>query len=189
MTLKETDHDLIQAFITQGDRRSFNSLILKYQDQVYNFCYRFLGNHDDAEDTAQEVFIKLYQKLQLFRFESSFSSWLYRVMMNACKETVRSKQYKMRKQSNELDQALNQSSGNSDDPEKTLMQSELDQAFQSGLMKLKPAHRTVIILRDLEGHSYEEIAKQTGMKMGTVRSSLARARKKMANELKEFQHV
>ncbi len=188
MTQTDPDYDLIKAFVATGNRKAFNRLIECYQDQVYNFCYRFLGCQADAHDCAQEVFVKLFLKLQHFRFESSFSSWLYRIMINTCNEMVRSKQYKSSRNTQPLHAGMGLESG-FDHPEKQMMRSEIEQAFQTGLMKLKQVHRLLIIMRDLEGQSYEEIAQKMGMKLGTVRSSLARARQKMADELKEFQDV
>ncbi|MBT3750691.1 MAG: sigma-70 family RNA polymerase sigma factor, partial [Bacteroidetes bacterium] len=183
-TLNNSDSDLIGCFLEQNDQHAFDLLVKRYQDMVYNFCYRFLGSYDDALDCSQEVFIKVFKNLRQFRNEASFSSWLYRIVMNSCKEMVRSKPYKVRLKEAEIDkmdfQAMKKNHFSSS-PEKVLLRKEFSEAFQSALLRLKKTHRLMIIMRDIEGRSYDEIATITGMKSGTVRSSLARARIRMAS--------
>ena len=81
----ENDSDLVYAF-TRGDHSAFEKIVLKYQDRVYNLCYRFLGDKQEAEDSAQEVFIKVYKALKGFKLKSSFYTWLYRIVINTCKK-------------------------------------------------------------------------------------------------------
>jgi len=193
--LEDPDVLLIQTYIEKEDHQSFNLLLGKYQDQVHNFCYRFFGNESDAEDCSQEIFIKVFQSIKQFKFRAKFSSWLYRICFNTCYEMVRSKAYRQRKSRVGTDLSrdnipFNRVSGPKDfNPEIVLQRKQMEQAFQEALSTLKAVHRTMIILRDIEGRSYEEIAGITGMKTGTVRSSLARARYKMAGQLKEFRNA
>jgi len=194
--LEDPDVLLIQGFIDSKDPQNFNRLMDRYQDRVYNFCYRFLGNESDAADCSQEILIKVFKSLDRFEFRAKFSSWLYRISLNTCNEMVRSKEYRHRKNRVESE-ILNKEHHlykNADvsknfDPEVSLYRKQINEAFQNALDKMKTVHKTIIILRDIEGYSYEEIAKITGMKIGTVRSTLARARYKMAGQLKEFRNA
>jgi len=194
--LEDPDVLLIQGFIDNRDSQNFNRLMDKYQDRVYNFCYRFLGNESDAADCSQEILIKIFRSLDKFEFRAKFSSWLYRISLNTCNEMVRSKEYRHRRhrvgteslnKENLLHKKVDVS--REFDPEISLYRKQINEAFQDALDKLKTVHKTLIILRDIEGHTYEEIAKITGMKIGTVRSNLARARYKMAGQLKEFRNA
>jgi len=194
--LEDPDVLLIQGFIDNRDSQNFNRLMDKYQDRVYNFCYRFLGNESDAADCSQEILIKIFRSLDKFEFRAKFSSWLYRISLNTCNEMVRSKEYRHRRhrvgteslnKENLLHKKVDVS--RDFDPEISLYRKQINEAFQDALDKLKTVHKTLIILRDIEGHTYEEIAKITGMKIGTVRSNLARARYKMAGQLKEFRNA
>ena len=81
----DEDKELIRSF-NAGSMRAFDSLVLKYKDQIFNLCYRFLGDHEEADDSAQETFIKVYRSLRKFRFESAFSTWLYRIAVNTGKQ-------------------------------------------------------------------------------------------------------
>ena len=83
------DEALARAF-QSGEKKAFDKLVLRYRDRIFNMCYRFLGDYQEAEDTAQEVFIKAYRSLKLFRFKSSFYTWLYRITVNTCKNKLKS---------------------------------------------------------------------------------------------------
>ena len=89
------DDELVRAF-QAGNRFAFDKLVRKHQDRIFNLCYRFFGDYQDANDFAQEVFIKVYQSLNKFRYESSFSTWLYRIAVNTCKNRLRSIEYRFR---------------------------------------------------------------------------------------------
>jgi len=196
MTQKKEDPDaaLVRSFIRNRDRQSFSSLIEKYQHDVYNFCYRFLGDADDAADCSQEIFIRVYKHLPKFGFRARFSTWVYRIMVNACNDMARSRKHRTSQVS--LDRQPEEGaatpapawSNSSPNPEQVAIRKEIRELFQAALCKVRLKYRTVIILRDVEGRSYEEIASLTGMKPGTVRSTLARARLEMAGYLKEYRY-
>ncbi len=181
---EDPDIALISSFIGNNDRRSFSSLVEKYQHDVYNFCYRFTGDADDAADCSQEIFIRVYKHLPKFGFRSTFSTWLYRIMVNACNDMVKSRAYRTKQVS--IDDVATHS--HAPGPEQDAIHKEIQQVFQAALLRIREKYRTVIILRDVEGRSYEEIASLTGMKLGTVRSTLARARLEMAGYLKEYRY-
>lgn len=183
ITADDPDAFLIRALQSAGDTRLFSQLIERYRDYVYNFSFRFLGNEDDAADCSQEVFIRIYLSIKGFRFKSRFSTWLYRVTMNTCLEMARSN--KRRGSQVSINQV---EAWSSDDPADYLERKEIDAAFQSALARLKLMARTMLIMRDLEGRSYEEISVVTGKRPGTVRSTIARARLKVSDGLKEYRN-
>ena len=191
---QDTDRELVTAIQQGTERNAFEQLLDRYQDKVYQFCYRFIGNEEDAADCSQEIFIKLYQRMDQFSFKSKFSTWLYRIMINTCQDVVKSKAYRYRQKSVEIDRPEEDYAGiqvpadGSSDPETTMHHKEVQACFQKALLKLKEVQRIVLIMRDVEGRSYEEIAHTTRLKAGTVRSTLARARYSMAQELKIFRN-
>lgn len=187
---KDPDAALIDAFIGRDNKDAFEKLFDRYQDTVYGFCYRFLGNEDDAADCTQEIFISVYRGLVKFGYRSLFSTWLYRITINACYDAARARSKRM--VTGPFDQMEHKIGAgfhaSPPDPEKILAAKEINEAFQGGLSRLKKSQRTMIILRDLEGRSYEEIGALAGMKPGTVRSTLARARYRMAEHLKDYRY-
>jgi len=181
----DIDRSEIIRFTEENDVAAFERLILRHQDRIYNFCCRYLGNDADASDCTQEVFIRLYQNLHLFRFESKFSTWLYRITLNTCKNMTGSKTYRVQQSAQNINNdklAHSQYSiaNSQPNPEEILQGQELSNILQNAIDRLKGKQKTVLILRDLDGHSYEEIAIITGLKLGTVRSTLNRARLKVA---------
>ena len=90
------DRELVRAF-QKGDRTAFDALVLKHKDKLFNLCYWFLGDRQEANDSAQDAFIKVYRSLKKFRFESAFSTWLYRIAANTCKNRLRSSEYTHKK--------------------------------------------------------------------------------------------
>lgn len=184
--MTDIDQANIKLFVETNDTDAFERLLVKYQDQVYNYCYRYLGNEADASDCTQEIFIRLFENLKSFRFESKFSTWLFRVTLNTCKNMAGSKSYRMEQQAVRnviAEQAPNskyQIPNNNSNPEILIQAKELNQLLQNAIDKLKGKQKTVLILRDLDGHSYEEIVSITGLNIGTVRSTLNRARLKIA---------
>jgi len=194
VTTQDQDRDLVLSIQHKTSRDAFEKLLDRYQDKVYQFCFRFVGNDEDAADCSQEIFIKLYQHIGQFNFKSKFSTWLYRITINTCQDMVKSKSYKYRQRSVELEQPDEDSAGiqvhanGSTDPETMMQHKEIQIYFQRALLKLKEMQRVVLIMRDIEGRSYDEIAQATSLKTGTVRSTLARARYSMAEQLKIFRN-
>ncbi len=184
--MTDIDQVDIKLFLETNDSGAFERLLLKYQDRVYNFCLRYLGNEADASDCTQDIFIRIYQNLNSFRFESKFSTWLYRITLNTCKNMKSSKAYRMEQTAvrNGIgDEILNPNLeilNNNSNPNTLIQNKELNEILQNAINTLKGKQKTVLILRDLDGHSYEEIVSITGLKLGTVRSTLNRARLKVA---------
>jgi RNA polymerase sigma-70 factor (ECF subfamily) len=185
------DTDLIAAFL-KGDKIAFDRLVLKYQKRIINLCYRLLGDYDEANDTAQETFVKVYRSLKNFRFQASFSTWIYRIAVNTCKNKLGSFNYRFHKKMVRLNGGHQseggafaiQLNGGSTTPLNGLIKKEREATIQKAIDALSKHQKTVLILRDIEGHSYEEIARITGYTLGTVRSRLARAREELKKKLK-----
>jgi len=179
----EQDILLVRSIQEEGSDEAFEILYDRYSKRIYNFCLNYLGNEEDAGDCTQEVFIKVFRSIRGFRLNSSFYTWLYRIMINTCNDMSRKNKRKVFQQ--DLGQLSNIGSG--EEPiESRLTSKEAMEAFQKALGKMKANARTILILRDVEGRSYEEIAGICSCKTGTVRSRLARARLSVAEKLKDF---
>jgi RNA polymerase sigma-70 factor (ECF subfamily) len=183
---------LVKAFL-EDDKDSFDQLILLRKRMVFNLCYRFLGNYEDADDCAQEVFLKVYRSLKTFRFESNFSTWLYRIAVNTCKNRLNSLDYRLRFKKMKIrnNKPSEEDSLNSVDvgdetysPDLSLKRKEISQLIQEAVNELPTPQKMVVVLRDMEGRSYEEIVQVTGMKLGTVKSKLSRARQELRERLR-----
>lgn len=170
----------------QGDMDAFEQLLLRYEKKVYTIAYKYMGNHEDASDLAQEALIKAYQSIGSFRGESSFGTWLGRITANKCLDELRRRK---RIQVTSLDGEVELEEGSvqkelaapGDTPEEHTMRQETVQYVQSMLNSMREEYRMVLVLRELEGYSYEEIAQQLSCSLGTVKSRISRAR----NYLKE----
>lgn len=183
VTAKEEDKEDIDAFL-QGDRAVLDRLVLRYQDRIFNLCYRLLGDHSDAEECAQETFIKAFRAIKGFRFECSFSTWIYTIAVNICRNRRNCAEHRFWKRVLRFGQNPRNDEGpvefEIEDPAPSplalMAEKERDILLLSALDSLSHDHRTVIVLRHIEGLSYEEICKITGYNLGTLKSKLARAR-------------
>lgn len=164
-----------------GDINAFEKLVEAYQKKIYNICLRMIGNADDAYDLAQEVLIRIYKSINGFKEQSSLSTWVYRITTNVCLDEIRKRKLK-RTVSLDQDIRLDDSEIKreivSDDPppDELAEKKEIKKTVASAINLLNEEHRTVIVLRDIQGFSYEEIAKITNCPEGTVKSRINRAR-------------
>lgn len=185
----DDDSGLIKAF-QSGNVNSFETLIIKYKDRVFNLCYRFLGDYQEAEDASQDVFVKVYNALNKFRFKSSFYTWLYRITVNTCKNRINSLAFKKIRKNVQLENNENSElmkiSDERYNPATQLEKKERVKLIQRAINELSPGQRTIIILRDIEGLSYEEIGSIIGKRLGTVKSRLSRARLDLNEKLKRI---
>ena len=187
----EEDRELVKAFQT-GDRTAFDALVLKHKDKLFNLCYWFLGDRQEANDSAQDTFIKVYRSLKKFRFESAFSTWLYRIAANTCKNRLRSSEYRHKKKMVWLDNPGKIENGQyaaeihdeTPSPMVELEKKERMMLIQKAIASLPADQSTVVVLRDIEGLSYEEVSNITGLKFGTVKSRLSRARQQLKKKLR-----
>ncbi|MFW5771226.1 MAG: sigma-70 family RNA polymerase sigma factor [Spirochaetota bacterium] len=185
----EDDH-LIKAYL-EGDENAFNSLVGRHMDKVFSICYRYTGNHDDASDCAQDIFVKVYNNLHTFRFKSAFSTWLYRIVVNSCKNYVSKSSFINWNTSLSLSSPGDTTVYHADiadskgAPEAVLEKKEIQHLVMQAVLNLPDDMKMLIILRDFENRSYEEITGITGMKMGTIKSRISRARSRLKEMLKE----
>ena len=166
----------------KGDSNAFGELIMAYEKFVFNVACKMFSNPEDAEDIAQDVLIKAYKNIDKFDFNSSFSTWLYRITTNTCIDEMRKRKGKETYSIDEEDEESGlslQIKDTSPDAEETVIQQETVSEVRRAIDKLSEEHKTVIILRDLQDLSYEEVADTLGINVGTVKSRLARARKNL----------
>jgi len=178
--------DLINRF-KDGDTSAFEEILLKYQDKVYNLCRHMLGNSHDAEDAAQDVFLKAYQNLNRFKPEASLLTWLYRIAINTCIDYRRKPFFEsLFKNSKEGDVFVVDHPSDSPSPEKLYESKKISNAIQLALGRLSEKLRTVIVLKEVEGLSYEEISEVLDVSIGTVKSRISRAREELKELLINF---
>lgn len=183
----ETDQQLVQR-VQAGEKAAFNLLVLKYQHRVLKLVSRFISDAAEAEDVAQEAFLKAYRALGSFRGDSAFYTWLYRIAINTAKNALVS----ARRRPVDFDLDLQDPDQydrharlkESDTPERVLLTEEIRQVVERAMEQLPEDLRTAIVLRELEGLSYEEIAEAMDCPVGTVRSRIFRAREAIDKKLK-----
>lgn len=174
-----------------GDIEAFELLVEGYQKKVFNIALRMLGNHDDAYDLAQEVFIRIYKSIKNFKEQSTFSTWIYRITTNVCLDELRKRKNKNNIVSLDEEVKLDDSEVKrqvEDDrplPEAIVEKAELKEIVTDAIKKLKDEHKIAIVLRDIQGFSYEEIARIIKCPEGTVKSRINRARQALKEILEE----
>lgn len=182
-----TDLELVQR-VQSGDKKSFDILVLKYQHKVIGLITRYVHDPDTAMDVAQEAFIKAYRGLKNFRGESAFYTWLYRIAINSAKNYLVSQNRRLPDSDIDAEEA-EQIGGESAlkeyaSPEHEMLKDEIQAAVTQAINALPEDLRTAIILRELEGMSYEEIAVTMECPIGTVRSRIFRARESIDKVLR-----
>lgn len=183
----DTDQELVRR-VQAGDQTAFNLLVLKYQHRVLKLVGRFVNDAAEAEDVAQEAFLKAYRALASFRGDSAFYTWLYRIAINTAKNALVSQRRRPVDFDLDLqdpDQYDRQAKlKESDTPEGVLLTEEIRAVVEEAMEQLPEDLRTAIVLRELEGLSYEEIAEAMDCPVGTVRSRIFRAREAIDKKLK-----
>lgn len=164
----DDDFPIIEKF-KQGDERAFTELIQKHKDKVRNLVFLTLGDVDYVDDISQDVFINVYHKLKEFRFESKFTTWLYRITVNKCRDYLRKK--KVRSIFVPIDDNDYEKRGKTDNDN-----FDLQKIVQKAILKLPDKLKTPLILRDIDGYSYQEIAEKLECEVGTIKSRIFRAR-------------
>lgn len=172
----------------RGEVESFNALVRLYEGRIYNMCYRMLGDADSAADASQDAFLAAYRNIRSFR-GGSFRSWLLRIATNTCYDVLRARK---RRPSISLDVDANDEDDSSplqiadsgESPDDLVLRRELAAAIQHELAHLPDEQRLVVILSDIQGMAYEEIAEVTNANLGTVKSRLSRGRARLRDLLK-----
>jgi RNA polymerase sigma-70 factor (ECF subfamily) len=178
--MSKTDDQRLVERVQQGDKLAFDLLVLKYQHKIVKLIMRYVRDPSEALDVSQEAFLKAYRALPKFRGDSAFYTWLYRIAVNTAKNYI----VAMNRRPVEYDLDLQESDGyelnvklrNEDSPEKIAQRDELQETVQSAIDSLPEELRVAILLREIEGLSYEEIAHAMECPVGTVRSRIFRAR-------------
>lgn len=188
MTDRDIDQQLVER-VQRGDKGAFDLLVSKYQRKIFRLLSRLIRDSAEVEDIAQEAFIKAYRALPNFRGESAFYTWLYRIAINTAKNHLVS-QGRRAPTSTEADIEEAETFDDGDHlrdlntPDSMLLSKQVGEAVNRAIDKLPEDLRTAIVLREIEGLSYEEIAESMGCPIGTVRSRIFRAREAIALELK-----
>ncbi|MBQ2614613.1 MAG: sigma-70 family RNA polymerase sigma factor [Clostridia bacterium] len=185
----EEEKALIQR-AQNGDTHAFEILVQEYQTRIFSIAYRMMQNQEDAADLTQEILLKLFKNLDKFRGNSKFSTWVYRVATNSCLDALKKAK---RQSAYSLDKAIETEEGTllGEIPDKGSMPQELAEkkamieAVRLGILKLSKEHQRVIVLREVEGFSYEEIAQILNCSVGTVKSRINRGRENLKKILSQ----
>lgn len=184
---QNTDRELVER-VQKGEKKAFDILVLKYQHKIVRQISRYVRDISEAQDVAQEVFLKAYRALPGFRGESAFYTWLYRIADNTAKNHLVAQKRRPSGSGVDLDDAEHQALDSAlvvvATPEHLLLRDEIEKTVFNTIEQLPEDLRTAITLRELEGLSYEEIAQAMGCPVGTVRSRIFRAREAIDSKLK-----
>lgn len=171
------------ARLQKRDEAAFEELIRQYEKKVYTLCFRMCGNSEDAEEAAQDAFLALWRGIDRFRQESSLSTWIYRLATNACIDTLRRRKKQSGSVSLDDEELFVDAVDTSPQPQETVEHRETQKLLQEGLSALPEKYRKVLILREIEGLSYTEIAESASIELGTVKSRISRGRSLLRNFL------
>ncbi len=175
------DRDLVTRYL-DGDKSAFSELVKRHKNLIYNLAFRLVGIAEEAEDLTQEIFIRLLDKVSMWRGEAKFSTWLYRLAMNHCRDHLRRRHL----ETSDMNETL---SDPHPGPAQETETREVRRHIENALMKLTIDFRAVVYLRDVRGFSYSEIASILEIELGTVKSRLARGRLSLARALKTDEQV
>ena len=187
--LQDNDVTLVES-CRNGDSTAFDELVRRYKDRVYHVAYRFLGNHEDAQDATQEAFVRAYQGIHTFRGSARVYTWLYSIVGNVSRNRLRDRSRKGRNKGTSLESleeanpAVARSAlASTHDPAAEAQRNEMEGLLQECLMELPEHYRLVFVLRTVDQLSYDEIAESVGCPKGTVKSRLNQARKMLHEKL------
>ena len=172
-----------------GDGEAFGELVRFYESFVYNTAYGFMLNPDDAFDVAQDAFLKAWRGIKDFKGTSAFSTWLYRITVNTAKDALTLKNKRGAELSSTLEEGEVMDTPDTETPEKALVEKERREALKRAIDSLDVSMREIVILRELNGLSYEEISMILDVELGTVKSRLSRAREKLREILLEQKEI
>ena len=188
------DAELVEQF-RAGDMRAFDAILAKYENPVFNFTYRMLGDYQNARDTTQDIFLRAFRYLGNYRGEGKFSTWLFTIASSTCKNAIayyhiREKYSQRQMQDAELkwNDPLSLIPDYTAAPETVAMRNATAEMLKASLEELPETYRRMIVLRDINGFTYEEIAEICGCSLGTVKSRIARARLLLREKLSDPGH-
>jgi RNA polymerase sigma-70 factor (ECF subfamily) len=169
-----------------GDERAFEALVAEYERPIVRFLYRYLGNWEEAKEVCQDVFIKIFRGIPSFQNHCSLKTWIYRITLNTVLNERRRWYQRLRDRFLGLEGIAATRADSVPDPQLSLTMSEQTRRIHLALRKMRADYRAILVLRDLEGLSYQEIAGALGLALGTVKSRLARARQEMKHALEDL---
>ena len=184
--MREAEAGDAPRFLTRlraGEASAFEELVTTYQHRVFSVAVRMLGNAAEAEEVAQEAFLRAHRAIGEFRGDAKLSTWLYAITSRLCLNRLAGGE---RRQARQGEETLLRLADDSHRPDAALERSELEAALHRAIVELPEDRRIVVVLRDLEGLSYEEIAEALDLELGTVRSRLHRARADLKDKLERF---
>ena len=185
---REEEAKIIRA-VVDGNTNAFEDLVLEYQKQVYHIALKMTGNEEDAFDLSQEAFLKAFRSLSTFRGEAGFGSWLYRMTANLCIDFLRKKKRQggqiISLDVEEEDRRPTELPDLRYEPQNALEKKEVQEKVRAGLERLPHEQKLILVLRDVEGFSYQEISDALKIELGTVKSRIYRARAHLARLLTE----
>ena len=181
---KPTDEELVKLILA-GDERAFAELYERYHTRAYRLAYAMTGRHEAAEDLTQEIFLRAYGKLDRFSGQARFSTWFYRLAVNRCLNHHQREQVTVEEVLAD-DQKTTLSVGGLEQMEARILQQQISDRVHRAILSLKPTLRLTVILKEIEGLSYAEIAERMGCSEGTVASRLNQARKLLARKLEHL---
>jgi RNA polymerase sigma-70 factor, ECF subfamily len=174
------------AELQAGDERAFESLVAAYERPIIRFLYRYLGNLEEAKEICQDVFVKVFRGISSFQNNCSLKTWIYKITLNTVLNEKRRWYQRLKDRFIGLEGISNQQLDSLPGPELSLTMDERTRRVHLALRKLQPDRRAILVLRDLEGLSYQEIAVALDLQLGTVKSRLARARQEMKDAVKDL---
>ncbi len=190
-----TDDLTLVKRVREGDTRAFKLLVERYQRKIYSVALGMLKDKEEARDVSQEAFVKVYRYLENFKGDSSFYTWLYRITVNICIDVLR-KKGPGRADHVEFDESIQMDSAEANigalgsrlgtNPQKSALRKELAEKIQEALEQVPEKHRAILLLREVEGMSYEDISRTLDIPKGTVMSRLFHARIKVQKILSEY---
>lgn len=176
------DAQLVARSLTQ-DHEAFGQLIDRHAAKIVNLAYRMVGNRAEAEDLAQEAFLTAFKALSTFRADSKFSTWLYRIATNKCKDWLRVKRPGMGQQNVDIDETLDIHLAEEQTPERLLSQQQVAQELEQAIQRLLPLYREAFVLKHIEGLSYEEMEAILGVNSDTLKMRVYKGRLQLSREL------
>lgn len=170
-----------------GDITAFEELVVVYQKQIYNLSYRMMGNEEDACDMTQEAFLKAFKSIGRFNSKSTFGTWVYRIAVNTCIDELRKRKkvkfYPIVHNDSPEGDGSKLIVDADDLPEEQMVRRETREQVQRAIDNLPKEHKVIIVLREIQGKTYKEIANVLGLNIGTVKSRISRARQSLKEEL------
>ena len=164
--------ELLLARAKKDDREAFGQIIVPYEKLIYNIAYKYMGNTEDAKDIAQDALLKIYLNIKTCRSMETFKAWSARITVNTALDALRKRGAK----STDVLDGYQLHAAETDMPEHMAVRNEEIRSIKAAINSLSEEHRMLVVLRDLEGFSYEELAQAAGIALGTVKSRLSRAR-------------